>query len=74
VSNLFYKTSALIGIKRQLKSKLCSEKILISKLHSDILVVAGSGGISTFAVQGAGKNWWKLDRGTNILGRTPLGE
>ncbi|MEJ6481587.1 hypothetical protein N0Y54_09645 [Nostoc punctiforme UO1] len=32
----------------------------------DILVVAGSGGISTFAVQGAGKNWWKLDRGTDI--------
>lgn len=24
------------------------------------------GGISTFATQGAGKNWWKLDPGTDI--------
>jgi hypothetical protein len=29
-------------------------------------VAANSGGISTFSVQGSGKNWWKLDRQTDI--------
>lgn len=29
-------------------------------------VMPNSGGISTFSVQGKGKNWWKLDRGTEI--------
>ncbi|MFB2981949.1 hypothetical protein [Microseira sp. BLCC-F43] len=24
------------------------------------------GGVSTFATQGSGKNWWKLDPGTDI--------
>jgi hypothetical protein len=32
----------------------------------EIWVVEKSGGISTFATQGAGKNWWKLDQGTVI--------
>ncbi len=31
-----------------------------------VWVVANSGGISTFATQGVGKNWWKLDQGTDI--------
>ncbi len=34
--------------------------------NDEIWVVENSGGISTFATQGAGKNWWKLDRGTII--------
>jgi hypothetical protein len=34
--------------------------------NGEIWVVENSGGISTFATQGAGKNWWKLDQGTNI--------
>lgn len=25
-----------------------------------------TGGISTFSVQGKGKNWWRLDQGTQI--------
>lgn len=29
-------------------------------------VAANSGGISTFAIRGNGKNWWKLDQGTEI--------
>ncbi|MBW4621241.1 MAG: hypothetical protein KME17_18015 [Cyanosarcina radialis HA8281-LM2] len=29
-------------------------------------VAANSGGISTFSSRGSGKNWWKLDRGTEI--------
>jgi hypothetical protein len=42
-------------------------QILVENLEEgDIWVIAGSGGISTFAVQGVGKNWWKLDRGTDI--------
>jgi photosystem II stability/assembly factor-like uncharacterized protein len=36
------------------------------KKNDEIWVVGRSGGISTFASQGAGKNWWKLDRGTTI--------
>jgi hypothetical protein len=34
--------------------------------NGEIWVVEGSGGISTFAAQGLGKNWWKLDRGCTI--------
>lgn len=34
--------------------------------NGDVWVVANSGGISTFATQGAGKNWWKLNQGTDI--------
>lgn len=34
--------------------------------NNQVWVVANSGGISTFANQGTGKNWWKLDRGTTI--------
>jgi hypothetical protein len=34
--------------------------------NGEIWVVEGSGGISTFAAQGLGKNWWKLDRGCSI--------
>jgi hypothetical protein len=29
-------------------------------------VAANSGGISTFSIRGTGKNWWKLDQGTEI--------
>ena len=29
-------------------------------------VAANSGGISTFSLQGSGKNWWKLDQGAEI--------
>jgi hypothetical protein len=29
-------------------------------------VGANSGGISTFSVRGSGKNWWKLDQGSEI--------
>jgi hypothetical protein len=29
-------------------------------------VAANTGGISTFSVRGNGKNWWKLDQGTEI--------
>lgn len=43
-----------------------SKDIETSEEDGDIWVVAGSGGISTFAVQGVGKNWWKLDKGTDI--------
>ncbi|MBH8554194.1 hypothetical protein I8751_17855 [Nostocaceae cyanobacterium CENA357] len=43
-----------------------SQDIETYEEDGDIWVVAGSGGISTFAVQGVGKNWWKLDRGTDI--------
>ncbi len=32
----------------------------------EIWVVENSGGISTFAIQGAVKNWWKLDQGAVI--------
>lgn len=34
--------------------------------NGEVWVIANSGGISTFATQGLGKNWWKLDRGTDI--------
>lgn len=34
--------------------------------NGEIWVVAGSGGISTFATQGSGKNWWKLNQETDI--------
>lgn len=29
-------------------------------------VLPNSGGISTFSSQGRGRNWWKLDQGTQI--------
>jgi hypothetical protein len=29
-------------------------------------VAANSGGISTFSMRGSGKNWWKLDRESDI--------
>jgi hypothetical protein len=29
-------------------------------------VAANSSGISTFSIRGSGKNWWKLDQGTEI--------
>ncbi len=29
-------------------------------------VAANSGGISTFSIRGSGKNWWKLDRESDI--------
>ena len=32
----------------------------------EVWVSANSGGISTFAVLGRGKNWWRLDQGTTI--------
>ncbi|MGB7413674.1 MAG: hypothetical protein WA902_05655 [Thermosynechococcaceae cyanobacterium] len=31
-----------------------------------VWVVENSGGISTFAAQGSGKNWWRLDQGCVI--------
>jgi len=34
--------------------------------NGEVWVVANSGGISTFATQGAGKTWWKLDQSTEI--------
>jgi hypothetical protein len=34
--------------------------------NGEIWVVESSGGISTFAAQGLGKNWWKLDGGCTI--------
>ncbi|MBD2303422.1 hypothetical protein H6G80_07500 [Nostoc sp. FACHB-87] len=43
-----------------------SQDIETYEEDGDILVVAGSGGISTFAVQGIGKNWWKLEKGNDI--------
>jgi hypothetical protein len=33
---------------------------------NEIWVAANSGGISTFSIRGSGKNWWKLDQGTEI--------
>lgn len=33
--------------------------------NGQVWVVTNSGGISTFATPGAGKNWWKLDQGTD---------
>jgi hypothetical protein len=29
-------------------------------------VTANSGGISTFSIRGSGRNWWKLDQGSEI--------
>jgi len=43
-----------------------SKDIEIYEVDDEWWVAAGSGGISTFAVQGVGKNWWKLDRNTGI--------
>ena len=43
-----------------------SQDVETYEYNDDIWVVANSGGISTFATQGVGKNWWKLDRGTDI--------
>jgi hypothetical protein len=34
--------------------------------NHEIWVIANSGGISTFAAQGSGRNWWKLNQGTDI--------
>lgn len=34
--------------------------------EGQVWVVVNSGGISTFANLGAGKNWWKLNQGTHI--------
>ena len=33
---------------------------------NEVWVVANSGGISTFATQGRGKNWWRLNQGSII--------
>ena len=35
--------------------------------QGELWVAANSGGISTFAVLGYGKNWWRLDVGAEIL-------
>ncbi len=34
--------------------------------NGELWVQASSGGISTFAVMGRGKNWWRLDEGADI--------
>ena len=34
--------------------------------NKEVWVLANSGGISTFSMQGVGKNWWKLDQGNDI--------
>lgn len=44
-----------------------SQDVESYKENDEVWVLANSGGISTFAIQGAGKNWWKLDQGTDIL-------
>ncbi len=36
------------------------------EINGELWVVGNSGGISTFAIQGLRKNWWKLDRDTDI--------
>ncbi len=33
---------------------------------NEMWVAANSGGLSTFSIRGNGKNWWKLDQGTEI--------
>ncbi|MEH2360404.1 hypothetical protein [Nostoc sp.] len=49
-----------------------SQDIETYEEDGDIWVIAGSGEISTFAAQGVGNNWWKLDRGTDIYNELRL--
>ncbi|NJL41182.1 MAG: hypothetical protein HC899_34005 [Leptolyngbyaceae cyanobacterium SM1_4_3] len=43
-----------------------SKDIDLYEVDGECWVAAGSGGISTFAVQGSGKNWWRLDQNAVI--------
>ncbi|MBD2179653.1 hypothetical protein H6S82_03685 [Planktothrix sp. FACHB-1355] len=52
-----------------------SQDVETYEQNDRVWVVANSGGISTFATQGAGKNWWKLDAGTDIPSElTPIND
>jgi len=46
--------------------RVCIKDIEMYEDAGRIWVAANSGGISTFSVQGSGKNWWKLDQNTEI--------
>jgi hypothetical protein len=43
-----------------------AKDIEIYENNGENWVAANSGGISTFSIRGVGKNWWKLDRGSEI--------
>ncbi|NJR40837.1 MAG: hypothetical protein HC781_20855 [Leptolyngbyaceae cyanobacterium CSU_1_4] len=43
-----------------------AKDIQIYENEGEVWVAANTGGISTFAIRGNGKNWWKLDQGTEI--------
>ncbi|WP_430676561.1 hypothetical protein [Leptolyngbya sp. AN10] len=43
-----------------------SQDVTIFEENGEFWVMSNTGGISTFSVQGRGKNWWKLDQGAQI--------
>jgi hypothetical protein len=42
------------------------QDVVMFDRDGELWVQASSGGISTFAVMGRGKNWWRLDEGMDI--------
>ena len=46
--------------------KIRMKDIEMYEQRGKIWIAANTGGISTFSVQGSGRNWWKLDQGIEI--------
>jgi hypothetical protein len=62
----FNQAKSSINVCSTIGLRIRSQDIETYEKNGEIWVTENSGGISTFANQGVGKNWWKLDQETTI--------